>query len=355
MLELLLSKYPATGELDSEVIVTALQNPYCGRSIFQIVLGRQPRLAVTQDFVDAASENVVMASILLQTLLKHALGSQSPSSVDLVYKKLEDIEYGVRDSLFMAACYGDEIILRYLLSRGVFLITVSGELGTALNVAIYSDQTNIVDILLEHGSDPNSYSHLYGTALQTACRKGQPAIIRALAKYGVDIDHPDKIGRTVLHTAARDGSYDVVSILIAQKASVIQKDYQGMTALHHASTYTKSANGVDLLIASDASLVNEGDSARWTPLHWAAYANAASAVTRLVEAGALKSRLTACGKTPLQIARFRGYFHLRPKLVLADDDDNDEELVADDHDGMRCYMCHMVCLGSIARFAETAQ
>ena len=353
MLELIQSKYPALGELSSDVIVTALNNPYCGRSIFQIILKQQPQLAITQEFIDAASENVVMAGVLLQTLLKHALELQTMSSVDLVYQKLEDIENGVRDSLFMAACYGDEAILRYLLSRGVALTTVSGELGTALNVAIYADRTNIVDILLEHGCDPNSYSHTYGTALLTACHKVQPAIVRALAKHCVDIDVVNGLGRTPLHFAARHDLSDVVKILIAQEASIARKDIQGLTPLHHAATFTGPANSLDLLIKSNASLVDEGDSAQWTPLHWAAYADATSAVTRLVEAGASRSILTVCGKTPWQIARFRGNFHLRPKLLPADDDVNDDdnydEPVADDHDGAQCSMCQMVCLESLSR------
>ena len=355
MLELLLSKYPGVGELGSDIIVTALKNPYCGRSIFQIILRRQPQLAITQDLIDAASENVVMAGVLLQTFLKRALDLRVTGSVDLIYRKLENTEHGLRDSLFMAACYGDDMILKYLISQGISLNTVSGELGTALNVAIYADQTNIVKILLEHGSDPNSYSHFYGTALQIACRKGQTAIIRALAEHDVDIDRPDNMGRTVLHTAARVGNSDVVRALITQKASLTPKDYQGMTALHHASACTKSANGLDTLIKSGASLVDEGDSAQWTPLHWAAYANATSAVARLVEAGASKSRLTVCGKTPSQIARFRGHFHLLPKLLSADDDSDDEGPMCEVHDGIICDACDLVCLESISRFAEVLQ
>lgn len=355
MLGFLLSKYLDIGELGSDVIVAALKNPYCGRSIFQIIVRRHPQLAVTQHLIDAASENMVMAGLLLQTLLKHALDSQTISSVDLVYQKLKGIQNGVRDSLFMAACYGDEAVLRYLLSRGVALTTVSEELGTALNVAIYADQTNIIDILLEHGSDPNSYSYLYGTALRTACFGNHPAIVRALAVHGVDMDALDKLGRTALHLIARYGNSDVVKTLIAQKASITQKDYQGMTALHHAAACSKLSNGLDLLIKSDASLVDEGDSAQWTPLHWAAYANSVSAVIRLVEAGAMKSKLTACGKTSLQIAMFRGHFHLRPKLLPPDTEGDDEEPVGEHHDGVRCFMCQLVRPLDIARFAELAQ
>ena len=352
MLELSPSKYPSVGELSSDLIMTALKNPYCGRSIFHVVLRQQPQLVVTQELIDAASENVVMASILMQTLLKHALELQTMSSVDLVYQKLEGIQNGVRDSLFMAACYGDEPVLRYLLSRGVALNTVSGELGTALNVAIYADQTKIVDILLEHGSDPNSYSLLYSTALHATCSKSQLAIIRALAKHGGDMDISDALGRTALHYAARYGDSDVVKTLIAQKASITHKDYQGMTALHHASNYIDSADVLDLLIKSDASLIDEGGSAQWTPLHWAAYANVAPAVTRLVEAGASKSSLTAYGKTPLQIARFRGHLQLRPMLLPADDYDNDEEPVGENHDGIRCHGCGLVSIKILCGMRE---
>ena len=336
LIELLLSKYPATAELPRDVIIAALKNPYCARSIFHIVLRRQPQLTVTQDIIDAASQNPVMAGNMLQLLLKQALDLRSEQSADLVHRKLQSIENGLRDSLFMAACYGDEAILEYLISQSVSLSTVSGELGTALNVAIYADKINIVEILLENGSDPESYSHLYGTALQTASRKEQLAIIQALVKYGVQIDRPGMMGRTVLHTALRNGDLNTVKTLISLEASTTKQDHQGMTAMHHASVHTDSADCLDLLIKSGTSLDQE-DSAQWTPLHWAAYANATAAVIRLVEAGASKTKRTTSGKTPLQIAMFRGHLHLRPKLLYAHSDGLDEEAVGEDH-GDSCVM-----------------
>lgn len=153
--------------------------------------------------VDAASENRILGKILLQILLKQALVLCSTKSADLVFSKIESTTDGPRDSLFMAVCYKDDSILRFLISRNVSISVVSGELGTALNVAAYARNTNAVKILLDNGSDPDSRSKLYGRPLQSACQRGDLEIVRILARSGAEIDRPNQMGRTELHTALR--------------------------------------------------------------------------------------------------------------------------------------------------------
>lgn len=340
MIELLLSKMPAETEIERAVITAALGNQYCGLSLLQFVLQKQPHLPVRQDLISAASQNSVQGNVLLQLLLKQALTLRSPESEDLVVNEMRRGANGLRDFLFMAACYGDDSVLRVLLSHGASIATVSGELGTPLNVAVYAGQAHIVEILLAKGSDPEHKSALYGTPLQSACRKGDAVMANMLSKYDVDIDRPDEKGRTALHTALRDGSRTPADILFSLGASVTTEDHQGMAAIHHASSHGRSATYIPQLLARGAS-VDQEDSQQWTPLHWAARHGTAEAVTRFLEAGASKTKLNASGKSPLQIAMFCGNIHLRPQLFVSDNPDLDKEPTGKKRDAY-CDYCYWV-------------
>lgn len=343
MVELLLANWSADKKIERSAIIAALRNPYCGRSLFNLFLSKQPDFTIAQDVVDAASENEVLGKSILQMLLKQALTLSSMTLADLVFNKMKIIPDGLRDSLFIAVCYQENIILRFLISRGVSISTVSGELGTALNVAVYASNVNAVETLLDNGSDPNFCSKLYGTPLQSACQQRNLDIVRSLINHGAEIDLPNQMGRTDLHRMLREGHYDVVNALISFGASTVIKDVQGMAAMHHACLCTNSADCINRLIEL-GSPVNQEDYQQWTPLHWAARSGAADTVIRLLEAGAEKTKTDVSGKTPFQVAILFGNIHLRSKLVLTDASDLDLELPGEEHPGYYCNACELVSL-----------
>lgn len=341
MVQLLLTNYPADTKIERIVIIAALGNNFCGRSLLELFFAREPDLTVTQDIVDAAYENSVLGKILLQMLLKHALTLSSSASADLIFGKMRSTADGLRDSLFIAACDGDDNILNFLISRQVSIMSISGELGTALNVAAYAGNVNGVEILLNAGSDPESSSRLYGTPLQAAYLRGNLDTARILIEKGAEIDRPNQMGRTELHTTLRQGDHDKVKALISLGASTVKKDHQGMSALHHASLYTKSADCVKLLIEAGVSIDPE-DSRHWTPLHWAAKSGAADTVSRLLEAGAAKTKMDWSGKPPFHVAMLSGNLHLRPKLFSSELSDVDTEHAGEEHLNVICDSCDLV-------------
>lgn len=343
MVELLLANWSADKKIERSVIIAALRNPYCGRSLFNLFLTKQPDFTIAQDVVDAASENEVLGKSILQMLLKQALTLSSMTLADLVFNKMKIIPDGLRDSLFIAVCYQENIILRFLISRGVSISTVSGELGTALNVAVYASNVNAVETLLDNGSDLNFCSKLYGTPLQSACQQRNLDIVRSLINHGAEIDLPNQMGRTELHRMLREGDYDVVNALISFGASTVIKDLQGMAAMHHACLCTNSADCINQLIELGAP-VNQEDHQQWTPLHWAARSGAADTIIRLLEAGAEKTKTDASGKTPFQVAMLCGNIHLRSRLVLTDASDLDLELPGEEHPDCSCNACELVSL-----------
>ncbi|KAG8525573.1 uncharacterized protein KY384_009217 [Bacidia gigantensis] len=312
LVELLLACAPSTLVMERAVFIAAMKNIYCGRSLYNLFRQRQPAFVISQDLVDAASENEVLGKVLLQMFLKHALASSLLGQTELVFNKLKDIPDGIRDSLFMAVCYNENQILNFLLSRDIPTSTVSGELGTALNVAVYTGNTYATKRLLEKGSDPESLSHLYGTPLQTACQKRDTGLARILVDYGVDVERQIE-GLNSLHRASKSGALDIIEFLLSSGASTSTKDYQGMSALHHAAGYKVSNLCVRRLLEAGGA-VNDEDSYQWTPLHWAAKCGAAETVKLLLEAGASRTKEDRSGRTPLQIAMFCGNIHLRALL-----------------------------------------
>ena len=351
MVELLLAKSPADMFIERDVVLAALGNQYCGRHLFNLFLQQQPDFIVAQDVIDTASRNDVLGRVLLQMLLKHALISRHDSSADLIFNKMRSIADGVRDSLFMAVCYGDDMILNWLISRNIPIDTVSGELGTALNVAVYCDNAFAVRLLLETGCDPESLSHLYGTALATACRKENADIARMLCQYGADVNRQDSNGRIELHLALRKGRVSLVNLLLSLGASMAVEDHQGMSAMHHAALYTISSDCAHHLIESGVPLDQE-DSYRWTPLHWAAKSGVSETVTRLIEAGADKTKRDASGKTPLQIATFCGNIHLKPILSLPDEVDLESDLASEMYQNVVCDGCDLVSLRASSLYQD---
>ncbi|KAL9084821.1 MAG: hypothetical protein Q9165_007889 [Trypethelium subeluteriae] len=343
MFERLLARYPNEIKIDQDVVAAGLKNAYCGQSLFELFLRRDPQLNVTAELVDAASENEVLGKILLQRLLERALILRSNESAELALRKIENGANGLRDALFMAACYGQDLIMEFLTLHRTSLTTVSGELGTVLNVAVYAGQENIVKMLLEKGSDPESNSKLYGTALETACQQSKIEIIRLLVHNGASIDRPGEMGRTVLHMMARQGEDEVVNILTSLGASITRVDRQGLAALHHAALCSESSDCIDQLIQSGA-VINQQDSYQWTALHWAARAGDADTVAQLLQAGANKTKTDISGRIPLYVVIYSGNVYLRPKLYFEGAPDLPIKPAENDNLGRMCDACSLVIL-----------
>ncbi|KAK0666772.1 ankyrin repeat-containing domain protein [Cercophora samala] len=87
--------------------------------------------------------------------------------------------------LHCAACYqvNDAVVL-YLLEQGADVNAVGGEWGTALQVAAYNYDDDMLEALLSKGADPNIQGGKYNTPLQAAYSRGAYVIIRILYRHG---------------------------------------------------------------------------------------------------------------------------------------------------------------------------
>ncbi|KAL8371965.1 hypothetical protein RB595_001668 [Gaeumannomyces hyphopodioides] len=206
---------------------------------------------------------------------------------------------------------------------------------SALEIAACENDIALVELLLEHGWDPN-HRDLYGRAsLHLAALCGAVDVVKKLRNER-NIHYRDKNMNTPLHLAAHSGSVPALELLVDARGYVDKQNKDGQTPigiaceqghavavrwlldhgsslgqvrdasqltlspLHHAAR-GNHVDCVDHLIAADFD-VNVKRIGSNTPLHAAATSGSWKAVSRLLEAGADPNCLNDQGKTPSALA-----------------------------------------------------
>ena len=88
------------------------------------------------------------------------------------------------------------------------------EVGYPLFAASLGGHGQIVQVLLQMGSDVNVQYGLYDTALNAASANGHENIVRVLLSSGADVNARDKFGRTGLYWASKGGHEQIVRLLL---------------------------------------------------------------------------------------------------------------------------------------------
>ncbi len=104
---------------------------------------------------------------------------------------------------------------------------------SALIIAISQDNShgrNIAKMLIEAGADVNIVNRYDRTALYMALYEGEDEIVRMLLAKGADVNKADEYGTSPLIRAVQSDSYESVKLLLARGADV-----------HHLNKYDESA------------------------------------------------------------------------------------------------------------------
>ena len=88
-----------------------------------------------------------------------------------------------------------------------------------LHLAVKSDDTYIVQMLLDSGADPNVPGTNDQTALLVAAANGCASVAKLLLEEGADADQANRDKVTPLHLGAKYGEEDVVKILLGAGAN----------------------------------------------------------------------------------------------------------------------------------------
>lgn len=187
------------------------------------------------------------------------------------------------------------------------------EVQTALMLAAYKSEKEIVELLVEHGADVNSTNSYGITALMLASNafsKTQTQIVEYLIEHGADINAVNKIGESALFYAT---TVETAKVLIDHGADINIVNEEGISILQSANTHSieiaamlieygvepksldiqwwliwaiqnKRKKVVEIMInnKADINAVSDGS----TPLMWAVSDNSLDIVKLLIDKGA---------------------------------------------------------------------
>jgi ankyrin repeat protein len=155
----------------------------------------------------------------------------------------------------------------------------------------------MVQLLLDHNTDPNFDHHLGDRPLHWHARWGNIAAMRALLQYGAEVNAIGYLG-TPLHGAAQH-NLAAVELLVEHGADVKRCRYPCNTALHLAADAGKT-DVVKFLVERWPEGIRGKNRFGDTPLHLAAEKAQTEVVRHLVERWPEgKEALNNDGKTPL--------------------------------------------------------
>ncbi|XP_030025726.2 LOW QUALITY PROTEIN: protein phosphatase 1 regulatory subunit 12B [Manduca sexta] len=213
---------------------------------------------------------------------------------------------GLAAALLEAAARGDAARLASLLHADCSEIDVVDENGcTALQRAAADGHVEVVQLLLQHGADPNKQDNLHGnTAAHEAAWKGYSRCVSLLAHGGAELRARNAGGFAPLHLACQNGhNQSCREILLAGAPPDLQNNY-GDTSLHTAARYGHA--GVTRILISAQCRVSEQNKNGDTALHIAAAMGRRKLTRILLEAGCDKSIKNQQGETARDIATRKG-------------------------------------------------
>jgi len=240
-------------------------------------------VAFLQDFI-SSSDNI-NDEVSGETLLSYAIQSKVDSSI---IKAMVDagcrVDFKdnsennlINISIKKHDLKGDELIsyVEILSNEGID-INEPNKIGqTALHIAMESNKSNILDLLLQNGADPNQQDHEGNSAFFIAvAHKGNIDLYKKLAEYdSMDFEQTNKRGEKALHHILKNTSgfsHSVDLILQMIEDGVDLKS----TCMHYDNAYSgwywiaqQNAESFQKIFNSAGPDINEQDDLGNTLLH----------------------------------------------------------------------------------------
>ena len=188
-----------------------------------------------------------------------------------------------------------------LLSEHVDVNAPQPDGATPLAWAVYLDQVDTVDLLMQAGAHVNTADEYGETPLTLACANGNGAVIGKLLEAGANANDARWDGETALMLAARSGNAEAVQLLLSKGAKVdAAESRKGQNALMWAAA-AGHAEAIDVLLKGGAK-ASTASNGGFTPLVFAAQKGDAESVLSLLAAGADVNYTVPTGQGVLQIA-----------------------------------------------------
>ncbi|CAL4210937.1 unnamed protein product [Meganyctiphanes norvegica] len=195
----------------------------------------------------------------------------------------------------------------------VFVILGAGIADNELTLWNAAAEGNLPNVnkALTTGANPEwPNPDYYGkTSLHQASHFNHPDVVFALLGAGSNKDIKDTSFETPIYDASVFGSLDAVNMLIGRGADVNIQSISGRTPVMEA-TLSGHFNITKVLLINGLANVNLSDKTGTTALHVAAFWNRFNEAKLLLRMGADTEKKDNEGKTPVDIAREKGYDHL---------------------------------------------
>jgi ankyrin repeat protein len=225
----------------------------------------------------------------------------------------DDPTEAVIDAARAAARTGDASVLRTALAR---MEAVNGtgvncrspnSLQTPLHFAAVGGETEVAELLVAAGADPDAVCGEGETVLHKAAEAGRRGVVRVLLRAGAAIDPPrENDGATPLHMAALAGHADLCRLLLRAGADVEARTPRGHSPLHFAVMGGHWRSGVIEELVAHGADVDGQDYVGQSALVRAIYVNEPGALELLLDLGADVEAADAGGDTPLHHAMHVG-------------------------------------------------
>ncbi|KAJ7993551.1 hypothetical protein DPEC_G00273580 [Dallia pectoralis] len=188
-------------------------------------------------------------------------------------------------------CGGNKEHIRILMQKGLrpSRLTING--FTALHLAVYKDNAELVTALLHGGADIQQVGYAALTALHVATLAGHHEMAKLLVKFGADVNVSGEVGDRPLHLAAAKGFLSVVKLLLADgsRAEVNAQDNEDHVPLHFCARFGHQEVVRFLLQGSDKLWPHSVNIYGDTPLHLACYNGKFEVVKELVQLSGTES------------------------------------------------------------------
>jgi len=201
----------------------------------------------------------------------------------------------------------------FLLSNGSAMATPDDDQN--LMSAAGRGDLRIFKMMLAMGANPNALDKGQNTAILMAAYHSQREMVRRLIELHADVNVPGSFGFSPLGAAAMRGDVEIVKMLLAAGARLDVHDYAGGTPLLNAIRYQRDDNIKELLKAG--ANVDIADNKGETPLMAAAQIGRLDYVEALLARRAFTGTRNPEGNTALYYAIFEGYDEVAKRLIKA--------------------------------------
>nr|XP_018912083.1 PREDICTED: serine/threonine-protein phosphatase 6 regulatory ankyrin repeat subunit C-like [Bemisia tabaci] len=204
-------------------------------------------------------------------------------------------------------------ILEMLLEAGTEVNSTVSQGKTALHYAALRGDLKMIQVLLEYKADIDSQTNIGETPLTISASRGYKSTVETLLIAGAIINLPDKRGRSPVYNASKNGHVETVELLMKWGSQLDLKTCKGQTALS-ISARKNYLTIVENLLGSRSD-VNSVDLKGKTPLYEAAQRGHTQVVQRLLEHGAATDVRNQNDFTPLMAATEKGHLSTVESLL----------------------------------------